>query len=186
MSTTHLLQTTRLRLRQWQDKDLEPLAALNADEEVMEFFPATLDYKESQKAATKYKSKIEENGWGFWVSERLNDGAFMGIVGLNRVDDLPIGDYVEVGWRLAKPFWGFGYASEAASACLDFAFKELALEEVVAITTVNNVRSRAVMERLGMYDSGENFAHPKVEAASGLKEHVLYKISRDRFEQSAS
>ena len=183
MTTVHQLQTARLRLRQWQDKDLEPLAALNGDEEVMKFFPSTLTFEESEQAASKYKRKIEENGWGFWVSERLSDRAFMGIVGLNCVDDLPIGDCIEVGWRLATPFWGFGYASEAARACLHFAFGELELDEVVAITTVNNIRSRAVMDRLGMIDARENFDHPKVDAATGLREHVLYKINKERFGQ---
>lgn len=175
------LETPRLRLRQWQDQDLEPFAKLNGDEEVMEFFPSVLDFEQSKEAAENYKSKIEKYGWGFWVTEKIDDGAFIGLVGLNRVDDLPIGDCVEVGWRLAKDYWGFGFASEAAKACLDFAFTDLDLTEVVAITTVNNSKSRAVMDRLGMSDSRENFEHPKVDASTGLREHVLYKISRERF-----
>lgn len=181
MTTIHQLQTSRLRLRQWDDRDLQAFAALNADAAVMEYFPKVYNIEESRDFAAKYKSKIEQNGWGFWVTEKVDDDAFIGLVGLNRVDDLPIGDCVEVGWRLARDYWGFGYATEAASACLHFAFEELALDEVVAITTVNNIRSRAVMDRLGMKDSGENFEHPRVDAASGLREHVLYKIFRQEF-----
>ncbi|NKB34539.1 MAG: GNAT family N-acetyltransferase [Pseudomonadales bacterium] len=186
MAIVHQLQTPRLRLRQWKEKDLQAFARLNADDAVMEFFPNTFNLEESKEFAEKYQRKIEKNGWGFWVTERLEDGAFIGLVGLNRVDDLPIGDCVEVGWRLAKDFWGFGYATEAARACLEFAFDELALDEVVAITTVNNTPSRRVMDRLDMIDSGENFEHPRVDDATGLKEHVLYKISRERFLQTTN
>lgn len=181
MSSIVQLKTSRLRLRQWKDEDLEPFAELNSDEDVMEFFPSVLDFEQSKEAAKNYKAKIAKNGWGFWVTEKIDDGAFVGLVGLNRVDDLPIGDCVEVGWRLAKDYWGFGFASEAAKACLEFAFTNLDLHEVVAITTVNNSRSRAVMDRLGMSDAKENFEHPKVDAASGLREHVLYTISREQF-----
>ena len=159
---------------------------MNADEAVMEFFPSVLGQDESKEAASKYQKKLEENGWGFWVMEKLSDGAFMGLVGLNRVDDLPIDDCVEVGWRLAKEYWGSGYATEAARACLEFAFTTLNLEEVVAITTVNNIRSQAVMERLGMHDAGKNFDHPKVAAATGLREHVVYKICRERFQKTTN
>lgn len=186
MAIVHQLQTPRLRLRQWKEKDLDAFAALNADEEVMEFLPMVLDYDESKEAASKYQNKIEKNGWGFWVTEKLEDGAFIGLIGLNWVDDLPIGECVEVGWRLVKEYWGSGYASEAARACLEFAFNTLNLEEVVAITTVNNLKSRAVMDRLGMYDTGESFEHPQVDAASGLREHVVYKISRERFQETTN
>jgi len=181
MTDAQQLETSRLRLRQWQEKDLEPFAKLNSDEDVMEYFPSVLDYQQSKDAAHNYKTKIEKNGWGFWVTEKIDDGAFIGLVGLNRVDDLPIGDCVEVGWRLAKEYWGYGFATEAARACLEFAFTNLDLSEIVAITTVNNLKSQAVMHRLGMGDSRENFEHPKVDAASGLREHVLYKISKSQF-----
>ena len=181
MPIIHELQSERLLLRQWKAEDLAPFAELNADARVMEYFPSTLSHAESAERAAHYQARIEENGWGFWVAERIEDQAFIGLVGLNRVDDLPIGDCVEVGWRLGQAFWGKGYATEAARLCLQFAFDVLVLDEVVAITTVNNHRSQAVMERLGMTDSGQNFEHPRVDAASGLKEHVLYRIQRARF-----
>ncbi len=175
------LKTQRLRLRQWQESDLEPFADMNADEEVMKFFPSTYDREETRQAIQKYSERITENGWGFWAAQRLEDCAFVGIIGLHRVDDLPLGDSVEVGWRLARSCWGLGYATEGAFACLDFAFTKIQLEEVVAITTLNNRKSQAVMTRLGMRDSGENFLHPRVPAESGLKEHVLFKITRRQF-----
>ncbi|MDA1369232.1 MAG: GNAT family N-acetyltransferase [Proteobacteria bacterium] len=110
------LKTQRLRLRQWQDSDLEPFADMNADEEVMKFFPFTYDREETRQAIQKYSEPITENCWGFWAAQRLEDCAFVGIIGLHRVDDLPMVDSVEVGWRLARTCWGLGYATEGACA----------------------------------------------------------------------
>jgi len=103
---------------------------------------------------------------------------FMGFVGLHTPSDaLPFAPCVEIGWRLAKPHWGKGYATEAAMASLNFAFAELSLNQVVAFTAVANNRSQAVMQKLGMTNTGNNFMHPDIELSHPLCEHVLYKIS---------
>ncbi len=186
MSNIHELRTERLLLRQWLERDLEPFSAMSADPEVMAYFPSTLTPEQAAGDLARYREKIVSQGFGFWATERRSDGQFIGIVGLSRVDDLPIDDSVEVGWRLARPYWGQGYATEAAGACLHFAFNDLVLPEVIAITTVNNLRSQAVMRRLGMQDTGRNFDHPRVPAESELREHVLYRVSRDDFQQHAA
>lgn len=171
------LETSRLRLRPWRDEDFAPFAALNADPQVMAHFPATLDRAESDVLAARCQSLIEAQGWGFWATEIKASGDFIGFVGLHRpIAELPFSPCVEIGWRLARPFWGQGYASEAARAALSFAFNDLALAEVVAFTSLENRRSQAVMERLGMCRA-ENFEHPALPPGHPLREHCLYRLA---------
>ena len=171
------LHTERLLLRQWRLEDLPLFAALNADPEVMAHFPATLRPDESDAFAERIRGLIAEHGWGFWAVERKADGAFLGFVGLHQPDDLPFAPCTELGWRLARPFWGQGYATEAARACRDFAFEALGIEELVAFTAVGNARSQAVMRRLGMVEDGL-FEHPALPAGHRLRTHVLYRLQR--------
>ncbi|MEJ2444829.1 MAG: GNAT family protein, partial [Exilibacterium sp.] len=89
---------------------------------------------------------------------------------------------VEVGWRLAAKHWGNGYATEAARVALGVGFEQLALTDIVSFTTIGNVRSRAVMERLGMRDTGETFEHPNVPVGNALREHCLYRISLEQWQ----
>ena len=174
------LVTDRLRLRQWRDQDLPAFAAMNADSDVMTYFPAALSTDESAALMTRIRTKIEQNGWGFWAAQLRSSGELIGFVGLNNPDlSLPCAPCTEVGWRLRPAFWGQGFATEAGRCALDFAFDELAIPEVVSFTALANERSQAVMKRLGMHDTGENFEHPMVMAETGLREHVLYKISAD-------
>lgn len=181
MSKIYTVQSERLLLRQWREEDLAPVAALNADPEVREYFPGLMSQEESDAQVAKFIELINENGWGFWAAERMEDGQCIGFIGLNRVSfDAPFTPAVEIGWRLARPFWGKGYATEGARAALDFAFNELDLGEVVAFTVVSNQRSRAVMERLGMrHDPGDDFDHPSLEPGHPLRRHVLYRKQRD-------
>ncbi|MFK7964425.1 MAG: GNAT family N-acetyltransferase [Burkholderiaceae bacterium] len=174
------LVTSRLRLRQWRDQDLPAFAAMNADPEVMAHFPAALTMQESAHLMARLRTKIEENGWGLWAAQLRSSGELIGFVGLNSPDPvLPCAPCVEVGWRLLPLYWGQGYATEAARRALDFAFDELTVAEVVSFTALPNKRSQAVMKRLGMHDTGENFDHPMVAAETGLRKHVLYRILSD-------
>lgn len=182
------LRTERLLLRQWCDKDFAGFAELNADPDVMEFYPDLLSRQESNAAAEKFKFLIAQNGWGFWAVELRHDQSFIGLVGLHKpIYELPFSPCVEIGWRLASAFWGRGYATEAGRACLDFAFAQLDLSEVFGFTSVSNMKSRAVMERLNMANIGANFDHPIIPDDSPLREHVVYKINKQqwRFKQSA-
>ncbi len=152
---------------------------MSADPQVMEFFPTTLSRSESYAIAEKCRLTIEENGWGIWAVELLETKEFIGIVGLHaQTSGLPCSPCVEVLWRLARPYWGTGYATEAASAALQVGFGKLGLEEIVAFAVPNNHRSRAVIQRLNMVDSGETFEHPEVPPSSLLRKHCLYRISR--------
>ncbi|RLP52343.1 MAG: N-acetyltransferase [Ketobacter sp.] len=171
------METERLFLRNWIDDDLDKFANLNADPEVMEFFPNILTRQESDRLAQKIRQNIELNGWGPWAVELKSTGEFIGVVGLQESDkSLPFSPCVEVAWRLAKPYWGKGYASEAAKACLVYAKTVLKIREVVSFTAVKNVRSQAVMAKIGMHTEGYEFDHPDVPYSSQLCRHILYKI----------
>ena len=169
-------ETPRLLLRQWQASDYAPFAALNADAQAMEHFPARLSPAESDAMAARLQTLIAERGWGLWEVERKDTGAFIGFVGLHQAPaDLPFAPCVEVGWRLSVPHWGQGFASEAARAALRVGFDELGLQEIVALTALGNWRSRTVMQRLGMQESGM-FEHPRIPVGSHLRTHCLYRL----------
>ena len=173
------LETKRLILRQWRKEDLDAFSSLNADPEVMEFFPSVLSKKESDEMAEKIEKLISNRGWGFWAVETKNEGEFIGFVGLHEpYYDLPFNPCVEIGWRLAKKHWGKGYATEAGNTALEFGFDKLKLSEVYSFATVHNMKSQAVMERLKLKNTMSNFNHPVVPKDSPLREHVLYKIDK--------
>ncbi|TQI81665.1 RimJ/RimL family protein N-acetyltransferase [Serratia fonticola] len=173
---TILLETQRLRLRRWQDSDLLAFAALNADPEVMKYFPAPLSPTESDAQASRIRQFMHQHGWGLWAVEVKHGAPFIGFVGLSIPgDDLPCSPCVEIGWRLAKEHWGQGYASEAAQCALSVAFDTLKLAEVVSFTAESNLPSRRVMARIGMTFSGETFEHPRLPAGHPLRKHVLYR-----------
>jgi RimJ/RimL family protein N-acetyltransferase len=178
-----ILETKRLLLRQWRDEDFAPFAALNADPEVMRYFPAPLSREASDAMALRCRSLIFERGWGFWAVERKDTQEFIGFVGLNKpVAQLPFSPCVEIGWRLALAHWGNGYATEAAQRALQFGFEELELPEIVSFCVLSNSKSRAVMERLGMQDQGATFNHPAIPVEHELSLHCLYRLSRDRWQ----
>jgi ribosomal-protein-alanine N-acetyltransferase len=180
-----MLETPRLLLRRWRDEDREPFAALNADPEVMRYFPAPLTREQSDAMVDRIEAHFGEHDWGLWGVERRADGVFLGFVGLSpAVFEAPFTPAVEVGWRLAREAWGAGYATEAASAALADGFERLALVEIVSLTAVGNERSRRVMERLGMRrDPADDFEHPAVPPGHPLRPHVLYRLRRERSPQ---
>ena len=180
-----MLETERLRLRPWQPADRAPFAALNADPEVMRWFPSTLDRSESDAQVDRFQAGIDERGWGFWAAELRESAECIGFVGLNvPAPELPCSPCVEIGWRLARPFWGRGLATEAAQRALAFGFETLALDEIVSFTTLGNERSQAVMQRLGMERDAETFEHPKLAQDSPLRTHCLYRLSAGSWRQT--
>lgn len=171
--------TKRLTLRQWQFSDYAPFAEMNNNPEVMEYYPSTINESESNAFAQKIESLISTKGWGFWAVELNSNNKFIGFVGLhNPVANLPFAPCTEVGWRLSNKYWGNGYATEAASAALNYAFETLQLNEVYSFASVQNKRSKAVMERLNMVNTMQNFEHPSLPIGHKLREHVLYKITK--------
>lgn len=175
------LSTERLVLRHWTDADLLPFAQLNADPEVMRYLPEPLTRRQSDELATTIRGSLEQRGWGLWAVEVPGVAPFIGFVGLNEVGfRAPFTPAIEVGWRLARPYWGHGYATEAARAALDLAFGQLGCQEVVSFTAAVNERSARVMQRLGMlHDKAGDFDHPL--ANGDLRRHVLYRLARVRW-----
>ena len=170
------LETERLKLRAWQESDLQPFAELNADKDVMHYFPSVLTREQSDNLADKFQHLILDHGWGFWAVELKATGQFIGFTGLNiQPEQFIFSPCVEIGWRFAKQYWHQGYATEAAKACLKFAFETLQLKEVVSFTAVHNTASEHVMQRLGMQAMFE-FNHPALTQESPLSRHILYKI----------
>jgi len=174
------LATPRLRLRRWRPTDRDPFAAMNADAQVMEHFPAALSCEESDALASAIEHHFVEHGFGLWAVEIPGVAPFAGFVGLSIPRFVaPFMPAVEVGWRLAVPYWGFGYATEGARAALTYGFDSLGLSEIVSFTPPGNLRSRKVMERIGMTrDVAGDFDHPGLDAAHPLRRHVLYRIAR--------
>lgn len=174
------LETERLLLRQWRHADRQPFAAMSADDRVMEFFPGKLSVDASDAFVDRIQQHFEDHGFGLWAVEVKQGAPFIGLVGLAFPRfEAHFTPCVEIGWRLDANHWGRGYATEGALAALEFAFQQLELEEIVAMTTVQNVRSRRVMEKLGMTRStADDFDHPLIPADHPLKRHVLYRVQR--------
>jgi len=166
-------------MRQWRDEDYPLFASMGADKQVMRYFPGLLTRQESDRLADLIRSRIEENGWGFWAVELLETKEFIGFVGINIPHyDVPVSPCLEIGWRLARKYWGQGYATEAANKALAFAFTQLDYETVHSFAAKENIKSQAVMQRLGLEKMDIVFNHPMVPEDSDLSEHVLYCISK--------
>jgi 3-dehydroquinate dehydratase / shikimate dehydrogenase len=178
LSSDAVVETNRLILRHWRETDFEPFAKLNADPRVMEYFPAPFRRDETKAMLKVLKEKFQKFGYSFWATELKATQEFIGFVGLNIPGyDLPFSPCVEIGWRLSFAHWGKGYAPEAATACLEHGGRTLGLKEIVAFTAESNVRSRRVMEKIGMrYDAHGDFSHPKLSSDHPLSRHVLYRF----------
>jgi RimJ/RimL family protein N-acetyltransferase len=172
-----VIETDRLILRRWRSSDLEPFASLNADPRVMQFSPATLSRAETETMIATIEKRITQYGFGFWAAVLKKTESFIGFIGLNVPGyALPFSPCVEIGWRLAFDQWGKGYAQEGARAALAFGFERMGLREIVSFTTVGNLRSRHVMERIGMiHDREGDFDHPSLPEGHPLRRHVLYR-----------
>ena len=181
------LRTERLLLRAFRDEDLAPFAAINADPRVMEQMPGLLSREESDAMVGRIRAHVARTGFGLWAVEVVGHGEeqgrepgrFIGFAGLATVPfEAHFTPAVESGWRLGLDDRRLGYATEAARAALGFAFERLALREVVSFTTTTNVRSRRVMEKLGLtHDERDDFDHPRLPEGHPLRRHVLYRIA---------
>jgi len=172
------IRTERLLMRRWRDSDRGPFAAMNADPEVMGYFPETLDRTASDGYLDRIEALFQRQGFGLWALEQAATGRFLGFTGLNPMPPgVPGAGGMEVGWRLAAHAWHQGFATEAASAALDVAFRGAGLAEIWSMTAVLNEPSQAVMRRLGMTLYG-HFEHPRVEPGHPLRPHVVYRIAR--------
>lgn len=178
------LQTPRLILRQWQDSDTAPFIQMCADDKVMRYFLKKLNAEEAIAFMNRLKSTIATRGWGLFAVELKVTGEFIGFIGLHQhLEHYDFAPCIEIGWRLAKQYWHNGYATEGAKAVLDYAFRELQLENVVSFTTVLNIPSEKVMQKIGL-SQVKTFAHPLVPPDHPLLMHVLYQIDRQSYLQT--
>ena len=177
-ATFDSIRTERLLMRRWRDSDRGPFAAMNADPEVMRYFPETLGRTASDGYLDRIEALFQRQGFGRWALEHTATGRFLGFTGLNPMPPgVPGAGGMEVGWRLARHAWHQGFATEAATAALDVAFRGAGLAEVWSMTAVLNEPSQAVMRRLGMTLYG-HFDHPRVEVGHPVRPHVVYRIAR--------
>jgi RimJ/RimL family protein N-acetyltransferase len=174
-----VVDSERLVLRAWRRADREPFGAINADYRVMEHFPSTMTREQSDALAERIEAAWSR-GFGLWAVEERRSGEFVGFVGLSvPTFDAPFTPAVEIGWRLAHRVWGLGYATEGATSTLAWACQNVAPPrgEIVSFTTVDNVRSRRVMEKLGFTHRDEDdFDHPALPDWE-FRRHVLYRRS---------
>jgi len=164
-------------MRRWREDDQAAFAAMNADPEVMRYFPAALDRATSDALADRIESRLAERGFGLWALELADSGEFIGFTGLNPMPaGVPGAGGMEVGWRLARHAWHQGYATEAATAAVGVAFHGVGLAEVWSMTAVQNEPSQAVMRRIGMSEHAY-FDHPNIPIGHPVRPHVVYRLA---------
>jgi RimJ/RimL family protein N-acetyltransferase len=182
MNLPHELRTDRLWLRRWLPDDRVPFARLNSDPQVVEFLPGPLSRQESDALADRIEAHFQRHGFGQWAVEIPGVTRFAGFIGLAIPRfEAHFTPCVEIGWRLDADHWNRGYATEGARAALEFGFGSLRLAEIVSFTVPGNVRSRRVMEKIGMsYSAGEDFDHPALPEGHPLRRHVLYRLAHPK------
>lgn len=179
------IETHRLILRNWEERDRSHFHEINSDEKVMEFFPFRRSRQEADERMDLTRFSIDDIGFGFYAVELKQTGECLGMCGIGQLDmepEFPPATF-EVGWRFAARHWGKGYASESAKAAIADGFLNHGLSDFVAIAVTTNRRSIAVMERIGMArDPDGDFDHPGVpEDQPTLIRHVTYRISRNQW-----
>ena len=172
------IETDRLILRDWKGSDLEPFRKLNSDEKVMKYFTNILSYEQTDKFYNAIIKELRDCGFGLYAVEVKKNKEFIGFIGFHKAtfssDFTPC---IEIGWRLKKEFWGRGYATEGAKACLSYGFKKLGLEEIYSFTSKINKPSENIMKKIGM-NYMKDFNHPKIDSDNKLCRHVLYNIKK--------
>lgn len=168
------METPRLLLREWKEDDISEFIRLNNDDRVMEYFLNKLSDQETIAFYHRIQEEFAALDFGLYAVECKENHAFMGCVGLHKVTfAIDFAPAVEIAWRLLPEFWSKGYATEAASACLEYAKNQLMLKEVYSFTSLLNKRSERVMQKIGMKRVKE-FNHPLVDSQHPLYRHVLY------------
>ena len=173
------IETPRLYLRRWEQADLDTFAAMNAEKEVMRYYPETFSRERTEETYRIVQAEFAENNFGLYAAEEKSSGSFMGYIGFHHANlDTGFCPCVEIGWRLAKQFWNNGYATEGARACLAHGFSNLGFSEVYSFTAVANTPSQNVMRKIGM-QFYEHFEHPGIPAGHPLRPHVCYVIRKE-------
>ena len=177
------IETKRIALRTWHSNDRAVFAAMGRNSNVMEFLGPLLNREQSDAAVNAQIALIEREEPAFWAIERLSDQRFMGFVGVKKINfDAHFTPGYEIGWRLGEDYWGEGYATEGAKAALRYSFSNWPMERIYSFTVPANIRSQAVMRKIGMsrVDNGD-FEHPNLSLENPLRRHVLYHIDKKTF-----
>ncbi|MBN9309344.1 GNAT family N-acetyltransferase [Devosia sp.] len=178
------LETERLTLRSWEERDRAPLASILGDPEVRRFYPSALTPEQAGAQLDFAMERQAAVGVHFGAAELRSTGRLVGLIGLAWIPDetrdaIPGRPAVEIGWQFDKSLWGQGLAPEGARAWLEHGFDALGLSEIVAFTFRGNLPSQRVMTKIGMTrDPAGDFEHPRLPPGHPLRPHVLYRISR--------
>ncbi len=177
-ATNYLFCSARLGFRNWEERDIKPMSAINADKDVMEFFPDIQDETVTANALQRMNQLYAQKGYCFFAVDLLETGDLIGFIGFNdQVNEADFTPCVEIGWRLKKEVWNKGLASEGALTCLDYAFTQLGLTKIYAITPKINLRSERIMQKAGLRKE-KNFHFVLLKDSPHLEECVLYSIQR--------
>lgn len=171
------IKTERLLLRRWTSADLPVLASINMDPKVMEFVGPVLSELESQAMISRAELSWSNLSYGRFAVEIRQTSELIGFIGLAQCKfESHFTPAIEIGWRLAHKYWGFGYATEGATEVMNWALEEKDLKEVVSFTSASNIRSRRVMEKIGMHrNESDDFLHPRMLPNDPLRANVLYR-----------
>jgi len=178
-NSDYIFTTERLGFRNWKASDLDQMAHLNADPEVMKYFPSTVDRSHTKAYIERMQKQFDEKQYCYFAVERLDQKVFIGFIGLSyQTYDAPFTPCVDIGWRLAQEHWGKGFATEGAKACLNYAFNDMGIKTIFSVASIANKPSTNVMKKIGMvYD--QSFDHPALVDTPELNPCVVYKISKD-------
>jgi RimJ/RimL family protein N-acetyltransferase len=174
-----LIETERLILRPFRDDDREAFAAMNADPRVGDWLGGVRSRAESDETIDRINAQIAARGYDFWAAAQKADDKLIGMIGLRFHEQSPPGPCIEMGWRLSPAAQGQGLATEGAAAALAWGFANIDTPEIVAFTAYNNLRSQAVMTRIGMVrDLARDFLHPSLAVDHPLRRHVVFVAGR--------
>ena len=175
------LETERLLLRQWQEKDLDIFTAMNQDDEVMRYFPNKRTAAQTKEFYEIISKEFSEYGYGLYAVEEKCSGDFIGFVGFHHANmEVDFCPCIEIGWRLDKQYWGKGYATEGAKACLKHGYETLGFDKVYSFTANQNTPSQRVMQKIGMRFE-QNFEHPDIAENHPLRPHICYSIDKSEY-----
>jgi len=177
-------ESNRLGFRLWKDEDKIPFSIMNADNNVMKYFPNDIDKDESDNFIERIKNHFEINGYGLWAVEEKKSCDFIGFIGFYTATfESDFTPCVEIGWRLSNRYWNKGYATEGAKKSLEYGFNILELNKVYSFTSEINKPSINVMKKIGLLKQ-KCFLHPNIDDNNPLKPHVLYKIDKKAFNKN--
>lgn len=178
-----ILETKRLLLRTCNKHDLQVMFDINQNPQVMEYFPSLQDLTTTKNLLAKIMHQFDTYGYSWYACISKEHNIVIGFIGLMIADfSAHFTPATEIGWRLDSKYWYQGYATEGATAILDYAFNTLNLPEIVSFTAKNNIKSIKVMQKIGLqYSEKDDFDHPKLEINSPLRRHVLYRLSKEEY-----